>query len=100
MAPVENRFTISDAGSTSSIDTGVRSSRRIRNSPRSVQSASDCSSTRRVYSLKIEYWPDLVACWSLKTVFGLKRCTSPSRRHWYSPPSSMSRCASSSGRDG
>ena len=39
-----------------------------------------------------------VACWSLNTVSGLKRWYSPSRRHWYSPPPSSSRCARSVGR--
>ena len=36
-----------------------------------------------------------VACCSRNTVSGLNRCTSPSRRHWYSPPTSSRRCARS-----
>ena len=43
------------------------------NSPRSVARRLFWSSTRLVYSLKIEYLPALVACWSLKTVSGLNR---------------------------
>src|SRR5674536_128668 len=84
MAPVENRLTISDAGSTSSIGTGGRWPVRNWNNPRSVPSRRDCSSTARVYSLKIVYCLDQVECCSLKTVSGLTRCSSPSRRHWYS----------------
>src|SRR5690606_2334538 len=34
-----------------------------------------------------------VACCSRKTVSGSKRCGSPSRRHWYSPPPGRPRCA-------
>jgi hypothetical protein len=51
--PVENRFTISLTGSTSSIGTGGRTPSLNRNSPRSVARRSDWSSTSRVYSLKI-----------------------------------------------
>ena len=42
--------------------------------------------------------PARAACWSLNTVSGLNRCRSPSRRHWYSPPSSSLRWAAP--RDG
>ena len=52
---MENRLTISETGSTSSIGTGARpvpSASLNRNSPRSVISRSDCSSTRAVYCLK------------------------------------------------
>src|SRR5674536_408318 len=76
MAPVENRLTISDAGSTSSIGTGGRWPVRNWNNPRSVPSRRDCSSTARVYSLKIVYCLDQVECCSLKTVSGLTRCSS------------------------
>ena len=48
------------------------------------------SSTSFEYSLKIEYCPLRVECCSLKTVSGLNRWNSPSRRHWYSPPHSRS----------
>ncbi|CPB28295.1 Uncharacterised protein [Mycobacterium tuberculosis] len=44
-----------------------------------------------MYSLKILYWPVRVECCSLNTVSGLNRWYSPSRRHWYSPPTSSSR---------
>ena len=64
-----------------------------RKSPRSVARCSFCRSTALVYSLKIEYCPLRVACCSLKTVSGLNRWYSPSRRHWYSPPVSSRRCA-------
>src|SRR3954463_4143209 len=47
MAPVENRLTMDDTGSTSSIETDGRSDER-RNSPRSVISWADCSSTSEV----------------------------------------------------
>ena len=56
MAPVENRLTISETGSTSSMSIGrrpVAPASLKRNSPRSVISRSDCSSTREVYCLKI-----------------------------------------------
>ena len=56
MAPVENRFTISETGSTSSIGIEVRptlSASRKRSRPRSVISRSDCSSTAFVYCLKM-----------------------------------------------
>ena len=89
IAPVEKRFTIVSTGSTSSIGTGGREPlKRIR--PRSVASREPWSSTSRVYSLKIAYCPERVACCSLKTVCGLNRWYSPSRRHWYSPPQSRS----------
>ena len=45
MAPVENRRTIEETGSTSSIGTDGRASRRSRNSPRSVAACRDSSST-------------------------------------------------------
>ena len=48
IAPVENRLTISETGSTSSIGTGGRTPSLNRNSPRSVISRSACSSTARV----------------------------------------------------
>ena len=45
MAPVENRRTIADAGSTSSIGIDGRASRRSRNSPRSVAASAESAST-------------------------------------------------------
>ena len=87
MAPVANRLTIDSTGSTSSIGTGLHLSNRNSNRPRSVQSRSFWSSTDRVYFLKMSYRPACVACWSRKTVSGLNRWYSPSRRHWYWPPS-------------
>ncbi len=98
MAPVEKRATMEATGSTSSMGTGGRTPVRRCMSPRNVASCADCSSTARVYSLNTSYRLDRVACWSLNTVFGLKRWISPSRRHWYSPPTSRSRWASSVGR--
>ena len=56
MAPVENRLTISETGSTSLDRDRLRpapSASLNRNSPRSVISRSDCSSTRAVYCLKM-----------------------------------------------
>ena len=56
IAPVENRLTISETGSTSSIGIGSRPvtwAPLNRNSPRSVISRWDCSSTRLVYCLKM-----------------------------------------------
>ena len=94
MAPVEKRFTISETGSTSSMSMGARpepSASLNRNSPRSVSSRSDCSLTRDVYCLNTSYLPSRVACWSRNTVSGSNRWSSPSRRHWYSPPISRSR---------
>ena len=55
MAPVENRLTIDETGSTSSRGTGRRptsSASLMRNSPRSVISRFDRSSTRAEYCLK------------------------------------------------
>ncbi|CAM5668554.1 hypothetical protein SVIOM74S_04825 [Streptomyces violarus] len=52
MAPVENRLTISETGSTSSTGMGFRSDLKP-NRPRSVISRSDCSFTRSVYFLKM-----------------------------------------------
>ncbi len=48
-----NRLTISETGSTSSIGTAGRTPSLNSNRPRSVSSRSDCSSTARVYSLKM-----------------------------------------------
>src|SRR3954464_14048829 len=88
IAPVANRLTIDSTGSTSSIGTrGPPPSLKL-NSPRRVQSLSFCSSTKLVYFRKISYRPVCVECWSRKTVSGLNRWYSPSRRHWYCPPSS------------
>ncbi|CPA52281.1 Uncharacterised protein [Mycobacterium tuberculosis] len=84
-------MTISLAGSTSSSGTGGRTPVRNLSRPRSDAIRSLWSSTRRVYSLKILYWPVRVECCSLNTVSGLNRWYSPSRRHWYSPPTSSSR---------
>src|SRR5580692_5094232 len=95
MAPVEKRLTMSATDSTSSIGMGPPAAGRRRMSPRSVPSFDDWSSTAAVYSLKMEYCLERVACWSLNTVRGLKRWNSPSRRHWYSPPTSSSRWARS-----
>ncbi len=94
MAPVLKRLTISETGSTSSIGTGVRSAANA-NSPRSVPAWVESSSTAEVYCLKTSYFWLRVECCSRKTVSGLNRCTSPSRRHWYSPPMSSLRCARS-----
>ncbi len=52
MAPVENRFTISETGSTSSIGTGGRIPPRNWKRPRSVARLPACSSTSDVYCLK------------------------------------------------
>ena len=95
-----NRLTISSTGSTSSMSTGGRVPPLNRKSPRRVMSLCACSSTARVYSLKISYRPCRVECWSLNTVVGLNRCSSPSRRHWYSPPISSARCAARISSDG
>ncbi len=64
-----------------------------RKSPRRVISRCACSSTRAVYCLKMSYRPARVECCSRNTVSGSKRCCSPSRRHWYSPPTSSLRWA-------
>ena len=90
---------IDSIGSTSSIGNDGRSELNS-NSPRSVISLRDWSSTDAVYCLKMSYRFARVECCSLYTVSGLNRCGSPSRRHWYSPPSSSRRCARSSGRVG
>ena len=97
MAPVAKRLTIDSTGSTSSSGTGAAAGRSVK-SPRSVAMFRLCSSTARVYSLKIRYCPLRVACWSFWTVSGLNRWNSPSRRHWYSPPQSSS--AGPTGRSG
>ena len=81
IAPVENRLTISLTGSTSSIGTGGRTPSLNFSSPRSEAIRSLWSSISPVYSLKMEYCPVRVECWSLNTVSGLNRWYSPSRRH-------------------
>ena len=48
IAPVENRRTMSETGSTSSMSVSSCTPSSKRNSPRGVSSRSDCSSTRRV----------------------------------------------------
>ena len=56
MAPVEKRFRISVAGSTSAMSIGARPSApgsRNVNNPRKVASVRDWSSTLRLYSLKM-----------------------------------------------
>ena len=73
IAPVENRLTISPAGSTSSIGTGGRTPSLNFSRPRSAASRSLWSSTSLVYSLKISYCPVRVECCSLNTVSGLNR---------------------------
>jgi hypothetical protein len=50
IAPVANRFTISEIGSTSSIGTGGRTPSLNANRPRNVASLRDWSSTSLVYS--------------------------------------------------
>ena len=98
IAPVEKRVRMEETGSTSSRGIGPPAGGFSRSSPRSVPSFSAWSSTAALYSLKILYCLERVACCSLNTVLGLKRWNSPSRRHWYSPPTSSSRCARSVGR--
>jgi hypothetical protein len=92
---VENRLTISLAGSTSSIGIAGRSPNLNSNRPRSDAACVARLSTFDVYFLNTSNCRDRVACWSRKTVSGLNRCSSPSRRHWYSPPTSSRRCARS-----
>jgi len=98
MAPVEKRARMASIGSTSSMGTGGRAPCRRCMRPRSVASSADWSLTAVVYSLNTSYRLERVACCSLNTVLGLNRWISPSRRHWYSPPTSRSRWASSEGR--
>ena len=86
IAPVENVFMISLAGSTSLIGIGSLTPDLNLNNPRRVARSLACSSTRFVYSLNMSYRFSCVACCNLKIVSGLNRWNSPSRRHWYSPP--------------
>ena len=51
IAPVEKRLTISAAGSTSSIGTGLRSPKRNSNRPRNVMWRRDWSLMSAAYSL-------------------------------------------------
>ena len=88
------------AGSTSSSGTGSRSPYRSSNSPRRLPASAASASTVAVYLRKTSYCPLRVACWSRNTVSGLNRCTSPSRRHWYSPPTSSRRWVRSAGLAG
>ena len=53
MAPVENRVTMLETGSTSSIGIGSRTPVRNLNSPRRVARRSDWASTFSVYSLNM-----------------------------------------------
>ena len=95
MAPVEKRRTIDDTGSTSSSGTGdrpVSSEARRRNSPRKRPQP-----RRLVVDGPGVLLEDVVARASGSSAAacapwsGLKRWNSPSRRHWYSPPTSRSR---------
>ena len=99
IAPVAKRFTISATGSTSSIGTGGRSGVKS-NNPRSVPPSRLSRSTLSVYSSNSSKRRCRVACCSRNTVSGLNRWISPSRRHWYSPPTSSRRCAFAVGTSG
>ena len=59
---MENRFTISETGSTSSSGIGVRTPLRNVKRPRRVASCFACSLIRSVYCLKTSYRPSRVAC--------------------------------------
>ncbi len=76
MAPVAKRFTISFAGSTSSIGTGFADS-LMRKRPRSVSSFSLCSLMSFAYSLYVEKLPERVACCSFAIESGVHMCASP-----------------------
>ena len=77
MAPVANRRTISDTGSTSSSGTAGRTPSRNANNPRSVPPSRLSRSTVSVYSQNTSYRRCRVACWSRNTVSGLNRCSLP-----------------------
>ena len=62
---------IAPIGSTSSIGMGPAAGRSL-SRPRSVPSFSDCSSTAAVYSLKMPYCFERVACWSLNAGPGVE----------------------------
>ena len=81
IAPVEKRFTISEIGSTSSIDIAGRIPSLNWNRPRKVIKRLLCSSTRFVYRLNTSNRLLRVECCRVKTVSGSNKCGSPSRRH-------------------
>ncbi len=70
IAPVENRFTISDAGSTSS--SGIASTSRKPKAPRSVALRAFSSLTRREYSSYVSAEPERTACCSVEIVSGFQ----------------------------
>ena len=82
---------LGSTGSTSSSGIGSRASRSKSNSPRRVPPSRESRSTSSEYFWKISARPVLVACCSRKMVSGENRCSSPSRRYWYSPPTSSRR---------
>ena len=81
MAPVAKRLTISFAGSTSSIGTGVRSPDLNSNRPRSVFSFRPCSLISAAYSLYVENEFARDACCSFAIVSGVHMCSSPRTRY-------------------
>ena len=81
MAPVENRLTISEIGSTSSIEMAVLFEVLKVNRPRKVIKSLVRTSTFVVYFLNSSYRLLRVECWSKNTVSGSKRCGSPSLLH-------------------
>ena len=80
IAPVENRFTISDAGSTSSsgmlLAVAEAEARRAASPLRAFSSF-----TRREYSSYVSAEPERTACCSFEIVSGFQWWCSPSRRH-------------------
>ncbi len=90
IAPVAKRFTISDAGSTSSSGTGGPAGLKS-NMPRSICRSRFCwfddlrelLETSRIFDCR-------TACCSLLTVVGFSRWRSPRTRYWYSPPTRSS----------
>ena len=97
IAPVAKRLTMSAAGSTSSIGTGVQRSKRNSNSPRNVM----CRARLVVDELRVFLVGRVascvrVACCSLAIASGVHMCSSPRTRYAYSPPASSALASSGS----
>ena len=80
IAPVENRLTISAAGSTSSIGMPPSSASRNFISPRSVERRAESALTVREYSSNVSGFRLRTACWRSAIVSGFHWWCSPSRR--------------------
>ena len=80
IAPVANRFTISDAGSTSSKEIGLSNSLKP-SRPRIVLNRLFSLSAKSANCSYVAQLLDFTACWRAVIVLGFHIWNSPSRRH-------------------